>query len=428
MSVAPHIPHYERRHSRWYERLLLGLPFQFVLGSVCLYLLPLGLLASEYMQLRWSVGSVTLTALVGAYLLSLFFLSRLRIYPGARSLAHILPTVSLAWFLVSAIILLLNQPVLWHWHLYGFTAACFWSGAAIFVGRRFRTQKIAVVPSVRTERLESTAFYRFHTLAEPSFGGRRFDAVVADLHAELSPQWQRFLAHATLNRIPVYHIKQLNESITGRVRIDHLSENEFGSLQPSPAYESLKRLIDIIIVLVTLPAWLPLMLLVAVAIKLDSPGAVLFIQERVGQGGRPFKICKFRSMRHDAEKNGQLLAQSGDERITRLGRFLRRSRLDELPQFFNVLKGDMSLIGPRPEQSVFVEQFEQEIPFYAYRHVVKPGITGWAQVMQGYAGDSDETRIKIEHDFYYIKHFSLWVDLLIVLRTLRVILTGFGAR
>jgi lipopolysaccharide/colanic/teichoic acid biosynthesis glycosyltransferase len=428
MSVAPQIPHYERRHSRWYERLLLGLPFQFLLGSVCLYLLPLGLLAPEYLALPGPEQGLTPISLVGAYLLSLFFLSRLRVYPGAHSLAHILPTVSLAWFLVIAVILLCNQPLHWQWHLYGFVAACLWSGAAIFVGRRFRTQKIAVVPSAATEQLQSTLFYRFHTLAEPDFAGRRFDAVVADLHADLSPRWQRFLAHATLNRIPVYHIKQLNESITGRVRINHLSENEFGSLQPSPAYEALKRLIDLTIVLVTAPLWLVLMLLIALGIKLDSPGPVLFIQERVGQGGRPFNICKFRSMRPDAEQQGQRLACSGDERITRLGRLLRRTRLDELPQFFNVLKGEMSLIGPRPEQSVFVERFEREIPFYAYRHVVKPGITGWAQVMQGYTADSETTRIKIEHDFYYIKHFSLWVDLLIVLRTLRVILTGFGAR
>ena len=428
MTVAPQIPHYERRHSRWYERLLLGLPFQFVLGSACLYLLPLGLLAPERIWPEDPQADSTLTAMLLAYLLSLFFLSRLRIYPGARSLAHILPTVSLAWFLMTAGVLLLDLPIDWHWHLYGFVAACFWNGVAIFVGRRFRTQKIAVVPSPLTERLESTAFYRFHRLTEPDFGGRRFDAVVADLHSDLSADWERFLAHATLNRIPVYHIKQLHESITGRVRIDHLSENEFGSLQPSPAYETLKRLMDVAMVLVTLPLWLPLMLLVALLIRLDSPGPVLFIQERIGQGGRPFRIFKFRSMRADAEKHGQQLARCGDARVTRLGRFLRRSRLDELPQFFNVLKGDMSLIGPRPEQSLFVQQFEQEIPFYAYRHVVRPGITGWAQVMQGYAGDSDETRIKIEHDFYYIKHFSFWVDLLIVLRTLRVIFTGFGAR
>ena len=115
-------------------------------------------------------------------------------------------------------------------------------------------------------------------------------------------------------------------------------------------------------------------------------------------------------------------------RITRVGKFIRKTRLDEIPQFINVLKGEMSLIGPRPEQRAFVTQFEKDMPFYAYRHVVKPGITGWAQVVQGYAADADDTQVKIAYDFYYIKHFSYWLDLLIVLKTIRTILTGFGAR
>ena len=115
-------------------------------------------------------------------------------------------------------------------------------------------------------------------------------------------------------------------------------------------------------------------------------------------------------------------------RVTRVGKFIRKTRIDELPQFINVLKGDMSLIGPRPEQRAFVDQFEIDIPFYTYRHVVRPGITGWAQVTQGYAASEDETRIKLEHDFYYIKNFSLWLDILIVFKTIRTMLTGFGAR
>jgi len=133
-------------------------------------------------------------------------------------------------------------------------------------------------------------------------------------------------------------------------------------------------------------------------------------------------------MCQDSEKSGAQFAQANDMRVTRVGKFIRKTRIDELPQFFNILKGDMSLIGPRPEQRTFVEQFEKEIPFYAYRHVVRPGITGWAQVTQGYAADADETRIKLEHDFYYIKNFSLWLDILIVLKTIRTMLTGFGAR
>ena len=133
-------------------------------------------------------------------------------------------------------------------------------------------------------------------------------------------------------------------------------------------------------------------------------------------------------MGKDSEKHGAQMASANDMRVTRVGKFIRKTRIDELPQFFNVLKGDMSLIGPRPEQKVFVDQFEQEIPFYNYRHIVKPGITGWAQVTHGYAGDADETRVKIEHDFYYIKHISFSLDILIVFKTVKTMLTGFGAR
>jgi lipopolysaccharide/colanic/teichoic acid biosynthesis glycosyltransferase len=170
------------------------------------------------------------------------------------------------------------------------------------------------------------------------------------------------------------------------------------------------------------------MLITALLIKWESPGPVLFLQERVGQGNRSFFIYKFRSMCHDSEKNGAQFAKNNDMRVTRVGAVIRKLRIDELPQFFNVLKGDMSLIGPRPEQRVFVEKFEKEIPFYSYRHIVRPGISGWAQVMHGYAADTDETKLKIEHDFFYIKNFSLWLDILIIFKTFRTIVTGFGSR
>lgn len=189
-----------------------------------------------------------------------------------------------------------------------------------------------------------------------------------------------------------------------------------------------KRVADTLFVLLTLPVSLPLMAATALAVRLESEGPVLFVQNRVGQGGREFRIYKFRSMRTDSEQGGAKLAQQNDDRITRVGRFIRKTRLDELPQFFNILKGDMSLIGPRPEQKAFVERFEQSIPFYGYRHIVKPGLSGWAQVTQGYAGNEDETQLKIEHDFYYIKHFSLSLDILIIFKTLKTVLTGFGAR
>ncbi|AKX54991.1 capsular biosynthesis protein [Thiopseudomonas alkaliphila] len=170
------------------------------------------------------------------------------------------------------------------------------------------------------------------------------------------------------------------------------------------------------------------MLITGVVIKLESEGPMFFKQERVGQADKTFTVYKLRSMCKDSEKDGAQFAQANDARITRVGHFIRKTRLDEIPQFINVLKGDMSLIGPRPEQRVFVDEFEKTIPFYAYRHVVKPGITGWAQVVHGYAADAEDTQVKIEHDFYYIKNFSIWLDMLIVAKTIKTILTGFGAR
>lgn len=218
------------------------------------------------------------------------------------------------------------------------------------------------------------------------------------------------------------------ESLTGRVKINHLSENIFGELLPSALYSGLKRIIETLLVLSLMPLWLPVMLITGIIIKLESEGPMFFIQERVGQGNKDFKVYKLRSMCKDSEKDGAQFAQANDMRITRVGHFIRKTRLDEIPQFINILKGDMSLIGPRPEQRAFVNQFEKEIPFYSYRHVVKPGISGWAQVVHGYAADAEDTKVKIEHDFYYIKHFSLWLDILIVVKTIKTILTGFGAR
>src|SRR5690606_8449600 len=145
-------------------------------------------------------------------------------------------------------------------------------------------------------------------------------------------------------------------------------------------------------------------------------------------GGRPFRMVKFRTMRLDAEAGGAAFAANGDARITKTGRFLRKFRLDELPQFWNVLRGQMSIIGPRPEQVAFARDFEGEIPLYGLRHSVPPGITGWAQVTQGYAASADETLEKLRYDIYYIKHLSLVTDVKVLLRTAATVLTGFGAR
>jgi len=177
---------------------------------------------------------------------------------------------------------------------------------------------------------------------------------------------------------------------------------------------------------------LPL-LVVALLVRASSPGPILFRQRRMGYRGIPFDMIKFRTMVEQAVTTGDAarhsaMTRDADDRITSIGRFLRRSRIDELPQIFNILRGEMSWIGPRPEAVTLSTWYDSELPFYAYRHIVRPGITGWAQVNQGHVAGLDDVHVKLHYDFYYIKFFSSWLDLLIALRTVGIMITGFGAK
>lgn len=234
------------------------------------------------------------------------------------------------------------------------------------------------------------------------------------------------LAHIKQKHIRLYSVAAIAESITGRKSPQELS-NPLWQPDGNPAYDTFKRLVDIALVLITAPGWIMLGSLTAIAIKLDSHGPILFRQIRTGLHGEPFEIWKFRTMVPQANPKAEF-AQPNDQRITRLGHILRKSRLDEIPQLVNVLLGQMSLIGPRPEQYSFVNDFAITIPSYPYRHLVRPGITGWAQVMQGYAASEEETAVKLGYDLYYVSHYSLSLDLLIGVKTIATIFTGRGAR
>ncbi|WP_331250846.1 sugar transferase [Glaesserella parasuis] len=298
-----------------------------------------------------------------------------------------------------------------------------------FITIRFSKKRIAIIPLGNIQNLEKITTVDWIKLEKPDLSEKTYDAIVVDLYSEdLAEEWQKFLAETALMNIKIYNAKNLEESLTGRVRSRYFYENDLGTLQPSGIYQIIKRVIDVIAVLITLPITICIMLITAIAIRLESKGNVLFIQKRVGQGRKEFNLYKFRSMCQDSEKDGAKFATTNDMRITKIGKFIRKTRIDELPQFFNVLKGDMSLIGPRPEQKVFVDKFIKEIPFYNYRHIVKPGISGWAQVIQGYTADVNDTKIKLQYDLYYIKNFSIWLDILIVFKTIKTMLTGFGAR
>jgi lipopolysaccharide/colanic/teichoic acid biosynthesis glycosyltransferase len=267
-------------------------------------------------------------------------------------------------------------------------------------------------------------------LQRPSLDRLPDCAIVADLYADLEPEWERFLAEAAISGRPIYHYKQVWEAETGKVQIEHLSENGFGALVPSFAYQKMKRAIDLGLSILAMPFILPVVAVCALAVKLDSNGPVFFRQRRMGFRGREFFVLKLRTMTegHAGEDRNLSITQHGDKRITRVGGFLRRTRLDELPQIFNILRGEMSWVGPRPEAVSLSAWYEAEIPFYRYRHIVRPGISGWAQVNQGHVADVVDVNEKLQYDFYYIKHLSYWIDMIIVLRTVKVVLSGFGSK
>lgn len=218
---------------------------------------------------------------------------------------------------------------------------------------------------------------------------------------------------------------------SGSVNIETTPQAVFETaalVMKAPQAALIKRFFDILFSLALIVFLAPILIIAALAIKLDSPGPVLYRQRRVGLAGKEFEVFKFRSMVADAERNGPQYAAFKDGRITRTGRIIRKYRIDEIPQAINVLRGEMSFVGPRPERPEFVRNLEQEIPLYHCRHLVKPGITGWAQVKYEYAASVEGARNKLRYDLYYIRHFSPALDLLIVLMTVRVALFGLGSR
>jgi len=221
------------------------------------------------------------------------------------------------------------------------------------------------------------------------------------------------------------------EKLTGKIGGERLRLGQLVFADASRwtrLYKRARRLMDVTLSIIIGLMTSPLMLITALAIKLDSSGPVFYFQERVGLHNTTFRIIKFRSMRVDAEANGPVWANHGDLRVTRVGRWIRKLRIDELPQLFNIIRDEMSLIGPRPERPVFIEQLEQRIPYYSERHLVKPGLTGWAQVRYPYGASFEDAREKHQYDLYYIKNQSPMLDILILLETVRIVIFGRFSR
>lgn len=408
--------------------------YQLLSGMVLSVGIPVALYSLVVPQVIFSSNmQVTLAAACVAHLMGYFAYRRLGSFPGIASAGAILPAFALTYGAVFLVIFFFR----WDYSRFQAASSCFLSVGWYFMlsqllqrGRRYR---LAIVPGGSVDQLKSLRGVVWHVLPNPDASVSRVQGVVVDLRADLSEAWERFIADCAMCGKPVYHVKQIIESLTGRVSIEHLSENTFGTLAPNPTYQNVKLVVEWLMAFAAILLLAPLLVAVAIAIRLDSPGPALFRQKRVGFRGKTFTVYKFRTMRNvDPQELGdereRAITRSGDSRITRLGNLLRKKRIDELPQLFNVLRGEMSWIGPRPEAQVLSQWYERELPYYHYRHIVRPGITGWAQVNQGHVAAVDDVQEKLHYDFYYIKYFSPWLDILIALRTMKIMISGHGAR
>jgi sugar transferase (PEP-CTERM system associated) len=260
---------------------------------------------------------------------------------------------------------------------------------------------------------------------------RRIDSIILSLKERRGNMPVSELLHLKFGGVEVEDAHSFIEKVTGRIHLEQISPSWLilsDGFRKSQFLYAVKRAFDIVIALLAFVLTLPLMVMVAIAIWLESGGPVLFRQERTGFKGRSFRIMKFRSMCHEAEQGGPVWAASDDNRITRIGRFIRKYRLDELPQILNVLRGEMSLVGPRPERPHFCKLLEEKITFFELRHTVRPGVTGWAQVKYQYGASVEESKTKLEYDFFYIKHMSIVLDLAILFETAKVMIYGRGAK
>ena len=413
----------------------LGWSFAGCITLVLSYAIARGL-----MWLEWATPQFAQTVLwcTLPYLLCAHWIYRGASLPAAERTSMLLVTTVMPFLLLMLGFALFQEPYSRGAVLLVYVLSTAWFVVGDRLRKRIRAQRLVCLDSGIAEQLKAwcgsgglnSRDIELHPIpTDPAEASvlEAFDGVVLDRRVAANPERSRLLGRLKLGHMRLYSVETVAELLSGRKMLPS-EQDELWELDGNPAYDVAKRAMDVLMVLATAPVWLGICFLVGLAVRLNSAGPALYSQMRVGQNGHPFRLWKFRSMRHQAQESEAQFAQTNDARITGVGRFIRRWRLDELPQLYNVLAGHMSLIGPRPEQLTFVDAFATRIPAYTYRHLVRPGLTGWAQIQQGYADSEEGAAVKLSYDLYYVAHYSMALDLLIFYKTVRIVLNVFGAR
>lgn len=424
--------------------LVLGpdtyLVLSYEYGAVkILFLTALTLLCSYYFDLyepqriseRWEIYFRLLLVLG---LLS-FLLSAITYFFPAADIAHYVLLLGLA-FLTTALVAW-RSAYEWFLGRGAFRERVYVLGSgerAQTIVQMLNTRKDAGMSVVGWEEMQNQPEDRnnFAGILE-SFRGTKpkVDRVIVAMQDRRGALPVRELLKLRFDGVIIEEAGALLERLSGKMQLDGLRPSNFiysEGFRIKPSQQITRRLASTLAAAIGLLLFLPFLPVVMLLVKLSSPGPVFFRQTRVGLGGRTFQVVKFRTMRTDAEVSGAKWATKNDPRVTRLGMFMRKVRLDEVPQLWNVLKGDMGFVGPRPERPEFVPWLVEQIPYFELRHMIRPGLTGWAQVRYGYGATLEETREKLEYDLYYIKHMSLGLDLLIMFETVKTILRRRGAQ
>ncbi len=369
---------------------------------------------------------LVLLAIIGSHI----FLKSFARYPGQDPFSTVFPAVSTSFAIVLILITAGHLDYSRSLIAMGYVMTIAWYGGLALLRERTLKPRLAVVPFGTARDVTQLSKADWWVLKDPSgtILPRAVDGITSDLSAKLDPDWEAFIVRGAAQGIPIYDSTLTREFMTGEVDLVHAGDIGIDTLHPQRNYHYIKAAIDFLATLAALPVVLPVLAVTCLIIKLESAGPAFFVQRRVGYHGQLFNCYKLRSMHVNAASTGPNFTTSGDPRVTRVGRFIRKYRIDELPQVINILKGEMSWIGPRPEAEQLAQEYERHIPYYAFRHAVKPGITGWAAIRQGNVAEVAEATRKLRNDFFYIKNISPSLDAFIAVKTLWIVLSGFGSR